>query len=417
MYILKTTVLILLLGTTMASAQQDTLKINLRQADSIYLVSNFYLVAASMNVEASKAQVIQAKLYPNPVFTAEINAYDPENKKALHVGRSGQKLFQAEQLLLLGGKKKSEIALAQTSSKIAELEFEQLARRLKFRLHKDLFTIGQQQSLLASYNNQLELLNTLLAAYQVQADKGNIPLKDVVRLKGAYVKLNNDRAELLKDFFEAQTSLQALLQTTAIVTFLFSDEEIEKYIRLKSLQEIKEEAAPVQPDLLLMQQHKLLAEQNYRYQQRLGVPDLTVFSAYDQRSGAFNNQVNAGISLPLPLWNRNQGNIRSSQFKMQEADYSLRALQHEIASNIQNAYLAYTQTVAEYRKVHTLYNEDFEVTVRGMTDNFQKRNVSIIEFIDFFEAYNEVLTELSRIKTQLVISGEQLNLLTGKDIF
>jgi cobalt-zinc-cadmium efflux system outer membrane protein len=50
-------------------------------------------------------------------------------------------------------------------------------------------------------------------------------------------------------------------------------------------------------------------------------------------------------------------------------------------------------------------------------DNFQKRNVSIIEFIDFFEAYNQALTELARIRTQLVISGEQLNLLIGKDIY
>jgi cobalt-zinc-cadmium efflux system outer membrane protein len=52
-----------------------------------------------------------------------------------------------------------------------------------------------------------------------------------------------------------------------------------------------------------------------------------------------------------------------------------------------------------------------------MTNNFQKQNVSIVEFIDFFEAYNEVLTELARIKKQLVISAEQLNLLIGKDVF
>ena len=35
----------------------------------------------------------------------------------------------------------------------------------------------------------------------------------------------------------------------------------------------------------------------------------------------------------------------------------------------------------------------------------------------FFESYNDVLAELMRIKTQLVISAEQINLLTGKDIY
>ncbi|PVD53920.1 TolC family protein [Terrimonas sp.] len=417
MHFLKITTLLLLLVSLAARAQQDTLNINLQQADSIYLINNFYLVAASMNIEASRAGVIQARLYPNPVFTAEVNAYDPENNKVLHIGGSGQKLLQVEQLILLGGKKKSEIEMAKTNAKIAELEFEQLARQLKFRLHKDLFTIGQKQLLLERYNSQLALLNTLLTAYQVQADKGNVPLKDVVRLKGAYMKLNNDRAELLKDFFEAQGSLQALLQTSSIVHFIFSEEEIENYIKLKSLQEIQEAALQHQPEVLIMKHNKLLAEQNFHYQKRLGIPDINLFSSYDQRSGAFNNQVNAGVSVPLPLWNKNQGNIRSSQFKIKEAEYNVMALQHEIAADVQNAFLVYTETIAEYRKAYTLYNEDFEITVRGMTDNFQKGNVSIIEFIDFFEAYNDVLTELSRIKTQLVISGEQLNLLTGKDIF
>jgi cobalt-zinc-cadmium efflux system outer membrane protein len=407
---------ILFLFTYSAKAQ-DTLKINLQQADSIFIANNFYLLASSMNIEAQKAQIIQAKLYPNPIFTADLNAYDPENNKPLHIGNKGQKVFQVEQLILLGGKRKLEIEMAKTNVRIAELEFQQLVRQLKFRLHSNLFTVGQQQFLLSRYNSQLALLDTLLSAYQIQADKGNIPLKDVVRLKGAYLKLNNNRAELLKQYYEAQTNLQTLLQTTSLIEFQFSEQDIVKYIKLNSLPELKNEALSNRPELLIIQQDKILAEQYLQYQKRLAIPDVNLFASYDQRGGAFNNQVNAGITIPLPFWNRNQGNIKSSQFKLKEADYNLQALQNEILSDLQNSYAYYSQTVSEYQKATTLYNQDFEITVKGMTDNFQKQNVSIIEFIDFFEAYNEVLTELARIKTQLVISGEQLNLLIGKDIY
>ena len=89
----------------------------------------------------------------------------------------------------------------------------------------------------------------------------------------------------------------------------------------------------------------------------------------------------------------------------------------EITNSLQNYFSFYNQTVSEYLKATKLYNRDFEVTLKGMTDNFQKRNVSIVEFVDFFEAYNDVLTELSKVKTQLVLSGEQLNLLIGKDLY
>lgn len=416
MYFKKIVFLVLVLSVSAAKAQ-DTLKINLQTADSLFLKNNFYLLAAEMNIEAQKAQIIQAKVYPNPIFTADLNAYDPDNNKVFHVGQTGEKTFQLEQLILLGGKRKAEIEMAKTNANIAELEFQQLLQQLKFRLHSDLFSIGQIQGLLQRYNQQLSLLETLLSSYETQAEKGNIPLKDVVRLKGAYLKLNNERAELLKSYFETQSSLQTLLQTSSVVAFQFSETDITKYIQLKTIDEIKSEAFANRPELLIIQQNKTLAEQYLKYQKRLAVPDINLFTSYDQRGGAFNNQINAGFSIPLPFWNRNQGHIKTSQFKMKEADYNLQAMQNEMISELQNAFMLYTQTVSEYQKATSLYNDDFETTVNGMTDNFQKRNVNIIEFIDFFEAYNEVLNELTRIKTQLVISAEQINLLTGKDIY
>jgi Outer membrane protein len=409
-------ILISILWACTADAQ-DTLRIDIRQADSLFLKNNFNLIAASFNIEAQKALVIQAKAYPNPNFTADFNAYDPENNKVFHVGSTGQKVFQLEQLIMLGGKRKSEIELAKTNVKIAELEFQQLLRQLKFRLHTDLYTVGQQVFLLKKYNYQLNQLNDLLTAYETQVARGNVPLKDVVRLKGAYLRLNNDRAELLKSYFSTQTNLQTLLQTSSVIEFRFSEEDVEKYIQLKTLADIEAEALQNRPELLIMQQNKIMAQQNLQYQKNLAIPDINLVSGYDQRGGAFANQVNLGFTVPLPIWNRNQGNIKSAQFKIKEADNNLQAIQAEVKSSIQNAFALYTQTVSEYKNAKILYNEDFEIIVKGMTDNFQKRNVSILEFIDFFEAYNDVLTELTRIKTELIISAEQINLLTGKDIF
>ena len=52
-----------------------------------------------------------------------------------------------------------------------------------------------------------------------------------------------------------------------------------------------------------------------------------------------------------------------------------------------------------------------------MTENFQKGNVSLIEFVDFFESYNNAVSEISRIKLQLATSAEQIKLSTGKELF
>jgi cobalt-zinc-cadmium efflux system outer membrane protein len=407
----------LILITVSAHAQTDTLRINLHDADSLFASRSFYLLAAGMNVEASKALIVQASLFPNPIATADINAYDPQNDKAFHVGSTGQKSFQLEQLILLGGKRKNEIELAKTNANIAELELKNLGRTLKYRLHTELAEIGQQQVLLQKYNSQLTLLDTILLAYEMPVKRGNIALKDLVRLKGVYLNLNNDRAELLQKYFEAQATVQTLLQTNQFVFFQFKENDINGYIKTTSLEELKEVALENHPELLLMQENQRGAEQYLRYQKSLSIPDVNLNASYDQRGGAFNNQVNTGISIPLPLWNRNQGNIRASAFHAREAQYNLQAMRQEKLAALQNHYALYVHTVAEYQKAAGLYNEDFDVTVRGMVFNFQRRNVSLLEFVDFFESYNQVLAEIARMKTQLVNSAELLNLSIGKDVF
>jgi cobalt-zinc-cadmium efflux system outer membrane protein len=260
-------------------------------------------------------------------------------------------------------------------------------------------------------------LDTILSNFQIQADKGNIPLKDLVRLKGAYLKLSNDKSDLLHQNYETMANVQTVLQVTSPVEFQYTESEISRYIKVKTIDELKQEALANRPELLIAEQEKLQVQQNLQYQKRLAIPDLGIFTSYDQNGSAFNHEFNAGFNISLPFFNRNQGNIKSSQFKLNETDYKLKAMDVEITTSLQNYYSFYNQTVSEYKKASKLYNQDFEITIRGMTENFQKRNVSIIEFVDFFEAYNDALTELSKVKTQLVSSAEQLNMLIGKDLY
>ncbi len=395
----------------------DTLRVNIKQADSLFLKNNYSLLASAMNIDAQKAQIIQAKLYPNPVFTADFNAYDPENKQAFHVSNSGQKAFQLEQLILLGGKRKAQIDLAKTNAKISELEFRQLLSQLKFQLHSSMYFLSQQYVLIGKYNKQLNLLDTILAAYDTQAKKGNIALKDVVRLKGFYLNLNNERAEILKNYFEELSKVQTILQVNQVIYPLVSDQDFSAFIKPVSLDELTNTALQNRPDYLITQQDRLFAEQYLNYQRKLAVPDINLTSSYDQRGGAFQNQVNVGLSIPLPVWNRNQGNIKAAAYQVKQQEYQTEGIKSKLLADVFNYYQLYMQSVIEFQKTAKLYNEDFETSFKGISENFRKGNVSILEFVDFFEAYNNALTEISRVKVQLNTSAEQLNLTTGKDIF
>ena len=395
----------------------DTLRLTLRQADSLFITTNYQLLAANMHIEATQAQVLQAKLFTNPIATVDINVYDPENQRILHTGNSGQKSFQIEQLLRIGGKRKAEIDWAKTQVQIAQLTFEDLIRQLKFQLHSNFYTMSQHRYLLEKYDAQLDMLDTILQAYSMQVQKGNIPLKDVVRLKGVYLNLNNNRAELYHQYLNEMAEVQTLLQTQSIVIPIITDQDLENTIHLIPLEDLQSTALAHRADYLISEQQQIATEQNYRLQKKLALPDVNVFANYDQRSGAFQNQINAGISIPVPLWNRNQGNIQTAKSQVEEARYSHQTLKTDIINRLNNQYTLYNHTVAEYHKARNLYNDDFEFTLRGMTENFQKQNVSVLEFVDFFESYTNSMAEIARIKIQLAVSAEQLNLILGHETF
>ncbi len=398
-------------------AQGDTLSVTINQADKIFIAANFQLMASSMNIETQKAQEIQAKLYPNPILTADFNAIDPENNKVFHIGSGGQQSVQLEQLIILGGKRKSQIDLAKTNTQMSELAFQDLLRQLKFQLHTGLFLLSQKKLLISKYDKQLSLLDEIVTAYEKQIPKGNIPLKDLVRLKGVYLNLSNDRATIYGDYFDQMTKVQTLLQTKKIVSPIVSDAEIRAFVLPINVEDLYQEAIVNRPDLLMSQKDLVFAQQYFSLQQKLAKPDITLFASYDQRGGAFQRQFDLGFAIPLMFWNKNQGNIKSAQAQIQLKNFAYEGMKSQVLAEVNGTYLQYQQTVKEYTKNSKLYNDDFEVTLKGMTDNFQKGNVSVLEFVDFFESYNNALSEMTRTKIQLATSIEQIKLSTGKEQF
>ena len=317
----------------------------------------------------------------------------------------------------MGGKRKAQIDLAKTSTQMAELALLDLMRQLKFQLHTGLFLIGQKQLLISKYDKQLILLDEIVSAYETQVPKGNIPLKDLVRLKGVYLNLSNERAAIYSDYFEQMTLVQTLLQTKKIITPIILDSEIRSFVLPINVNDLFQEAIQNRPDLLMTQKDLTFAQQYFTLQQKLAKPDITLFASYDQRGGAFQRQVNLGFAIPLMFWNKNQGNIKAAQALIQTKNYIYEGLKSQVIAEVNGTYLQYQQTVKEYMKNSKLYNDDFEITLKGMTENFQKGNVSVLEFVDFFESYNNALSEMARTKIQLATSIEQIKLSTGKEQF
>lgn len=388
---------------------QDSLHITTDAADKIFLQKNLLMIAAQLNVDAQKALEVQARLYPNPQFSIGLNAYDSQNKKLFYTGQNGEKSFEFDQLILMGGKRKNLVELAKQNTKQAQLEMEDLMRNLKYQLHNNLLSLHFDLLTVQQYNQHLQQLDSIITGYQQQAAKGNIALKEVVRLKTAYMSLNNDRTELLNNIEEEQKDLRLLLQTNQFVLPQYDNASWSKYEQLPVLDSLMNLALQHRSDLEEAALNRSVADLNIHYQKSLATPDLTVGASYDQRGNAFTNQYMLTFGIPLPFWNRNQGNIKAAQVQSNLAAVNQQQQQSTVAGEVTAAWNNMQRSISEYQKTKKMYSADFSTVFDGMTTNFLKRNISILEFVDFFESYNSGIAEVNRVKKQLALSGETIN--------
>jgi cobalt-zinc-cadmium efflux system outer membrane protein len=411
-------VLSCLLCVIITHAQQvDSLRLSLSQAEETFIKKNLLLAAEQYNIDAAKALEIQAKLYPNPEFSADLHGYDTDTRKVFYNNRSGQKGFAIEQLLLLGGKRKNEIALARHNTQLAVLEFEDLVRHLKYNLRTNLYTVHFHLKTVEKYNKQLLLLDTIISSYQRQAEKGNIPLVDVVRLKSTYIKLTNDKSEVLQNILQAQQELQVLLLTDRFIIPDLDNINWQTYTSLPDLALLQQEALTHRSDQKIGILNRTIAGLEVKYQKSMAVPDLTAGAAYDQQGDAFRNQYNIKLGIPLPIWNRNQGNIKMAKAKEKQSAVNSESVQQSLFAETRAAWYNMGRSINEYDKTTAIYNEDFTHVLKGVSDNFLKRNITLLEFVDFFESYNETTAELYRVQQQLITAAETINYVTASAVF
>lgn len=407
--------LLVLLGPVVLAQKTVTLQ----DCESQFLKNNLFLLASQYNIDASKALTIQAKIWDNPSLTAELNAYNPERNQYFDIGKQGQKAFGIEQLIYLGGKKRNEIKLAQTNEQLAELQFNDLLRTLKLQLRKSFFTVYYNKKSLETTDNQLAHIEDLINSYSIQVQKGNIPLRDLVRLQSLYLNFKNERMEVVNENIEEQANLKLLLNSAENVTPEVSKEEFNKYLVTIpfDLKLFQDDAIANRPDYLAKQKDIEANEINVKWQKALAVPDITVGANYDQRSGAFNREANLTLGIPLPLWNKNKGNIKYAKTILEQSKVEKQNFDLQLQTEITSAWNKWDESRKNYVVIKPTVNSDFEAVYNGILTNFQKRNISLLEFTDFMESYNQASIQVNELKKKVVLSGEELNSTINKDLF
>lgn len=411
-----------------APVLQDTLVINQKEAEGLFLNNNLDLIIQKLNINQAEAQVIQAKLWPNPEFSVdEVNLWATKNQLSSgerlppiigNFGKNQQFSAALEQRIETAGKRKKRIALESVSKEIAAEYYSELLRNLKTELRKNIFALSAKQSFLTVLNNQNEALAKLLAAFENQYNQSNISKVEIFRLKALKLDLGQQILETRNEMHGVQKELSVLLN---IPSQRYIQADIPVSVNLAgikswSLENLQFTAVTNRPDGKISFLEETLASQKYDLEYAQRKPDLTLGANYDRGGNFLRNFIGFGFKMDLPVFNRNQGNILESEIGIEKSKALSEQKTKNIEAEVTQAFRALQNSLQAYQALDPDYLRDLDQVFQTYTDYFMQRRINIVEYLDFFDAYLSNKRTILTTTKQLNDSLEDLNFVTASEI-
>ncbi len=414
-------VLIICFGLSNVNAQSDTLRVSLKQTEKMFLDSNLLLIAAGYNVDANKALIEQAKVWDNPTLVTDQNVYS--NNKFFQHGKDpitgqpmGQYFIQFQQLVKTAGKRGKLINMASTNAKMSQLQLNDLMRNLKYDLRSNYFTLLQLIKNKQIAQQSYQQLTVLFKGMTGQFEAGNISQKEYLRIQSLLVSLEKEMADLTTQISDTENSLKTTLQIKGNVFLLPTDDFANVKVGFSGDQEIVTIAKQNNPYYELQKLQLLYQQQNLTYQKALAVPDITFGPEYDHNSNYIPHYVGLGITLPVPVFNRNKGNIKSADYTVKQQQAIAQNADIELQNNISNAYSKLLVVLKVANSDEQNFYNKYTQMFNNVLTSYEHKQMSLLEFMDFFDTYKDVQNQHFQSKLNLQLVSEELNYHAGIDV-
>ena len=146
-------------------------------------------------------------------------------------------------------------------------------------------------------------------------------------------------------------------------------------------------------------------------------PSFTVGPYFSQeRARDRENQFGIGISMPLPLWNRNEGNIETAMARQRQAETSIYVTQRTIERQVVEKALEYRVKLDEMAKWRPESVAEFRKAAALADRHYRLGAVPITTYVELQKQYLEAVDALLETRREALDAARELELLTGLDI-
>lgn len=394
-------------------------RLTLEEAVRLAVERNPNLAAARNSVEIAEAGRIDARVRPNPAFTFESGSYPLFESPRPSFWGNQEVTLRFDQELELAGRRRLRTQAADTGVSAAGAGFDDQQRRLELEVRRAYFTVVLAKADVDVSQAALDEIDRVIGLNRARYQQGEIS-------GGELRRVQVERLKFVDDLFAAQLA-QKNARSALLALFnapnLGIEFDVTEPLNITAPgggvapaaldpNVLRTQALSARPDLLAAQRAVQRADTETALQRALRTPNITVGGGYRRDFGS--DGVVFGMTVPLPLSNRNQGGLARAEAERRQASNLAAATAASVALDVQQAVNASDISRARVQYIEGEYLTPARESRDIVLAAYRLGTADLIDFLDAQRAFRDTVRTYNRALYELRLSLFQLSAATGE---
>ena len=379
------------------------------------------LRANQLNIDESRAAEVTAYLRPNPDLTISTDGTQLSRYEGVYRPFAGTQYGPAVSYLHeRDHKRELRRDQAKETTAVAESTYLDQARNLEYNLRNAFVQALQAKAVLQNAKDNLAYWDRELDVNRLRFKAGDIAQVDLNRLELQRIQFESDYETAMVNLRTARISLLMLLNDrTPIESFDISG-PFDFTEELRPLQEFRNIALNTRPDLKAAVQNVQLSRLTYQLAVANGSTDPTI-SFWVTHNPSFNNPfdnntIGASISIPLRIFDRNQGEKARTQLDINRNERLRETAEAQVFNDVDSAYWTLIQNVNLLKPYKAKYLA-MAIDVRDkMSFSYQNGGASLLDYLDAEKSYRDTRLAYLNLIGAYLTAAAQMNLALGHEV-
>ena len=388
--------------------------ITLDEAIQMALRHNHSLLAARTTIQQSEAEEATADLRPNPVLMGDaqfLPVFQPSQFSSDYIDNTAQFDLGVSYLFERGKKRQHRLQAAKDQTAVTRSQVADSERSLTFDVASAFINVELAESTLELANQDLKSFQNTVDISEARYKAGDISEDDLLKIKLQLLQFQSDVANAQLARVQGLSDLRQLLGYES-VDANYDVAGVFDYVPVKgNLDDFQAKALQTRPDLRAAEQGVAAAQSQYALQKAISKQDVTGQVSYTHLS--YSNNISLFGQIPLPVFDRNQGEIARTGFAIAQAREQAQFTNGQVLTDVRDAF----ENMRSNDETLQIYRSGYLDEAKQSRDineySYRHGAASLLDFLDAERSYRGVEVAYRQALASYLIAVEQLREAVG----